>query len=48
MAVDVESFCWRLAELPQSKPDGFDSSLVEGAFGMAEKFLIAFDTLKQG
>ena len=26
------------AELPQSKPDGFDSSLWEGAFGMARKF----------
>ena len=26
------------AELPQSKPDGFDSSLREGAFGMARKF----------
>ena len=25
-------------ELPQSKPDGFDSSLWEGAFGMARKF----------
>ena len=27
------------AELPQSKPDGFDSSLREGAFGMAVRFL---------
>jgi hypothetical protein len=26
------------AELPQSKPDGFASSLWEGAFGMAGKF----------
>ena len=26
------------AELPQSKPDGFASSLGEGAFGMAGKF----------
>ena len=26
------------AELPQSKPIGFDSSLWEGAFGMAGKF----------
>ena len=26
------------AELPQSKPGGFDSSLGEGAFGMAGKF----------
>ncbi len=25
-------------ELPQSKPDGFASSLWEGAFGMAESF----------
>ena len=25
-------------ELPQSKPDGFDSSLKEGAFGMAVQF----------
>ena len=25
-------------ELPQSKPDGFDSSLWEGAFGMTGKF----------
>ena len=25
-------------ELPQSKPDGFASSLGEGAFGMAGKF----------
>ena len=27
------------AELPQSKPDGFDSSLREGAFGIAVRFL---------
>ena len=27
------------AELPQSKPDGFASSLGEGAFGMVGKFL---------
>ena len=26
-------------ELPQSKPDGFASSLWEGAFGMAAKYL---------
>ena len=32
-------------ELPQSKPDGFDSSLGEGAFGMAGRFLIASETL---
>ena len=25
-------------ELPQSKPDGFDSSLWEGAFGMVAQF----------
>ena len=25
-------------KLPQSKPDGFASSLEEGAFGMARKF----------
>ena len=28
----------RKTELPQSKPDGFASSLWEGAFGMAAKF----------
>ena len=28
----------RKTELPQSKPDGFASSLGEGAFGMAGKF----------
>ena len=27
-------------ELPQSKPDGFASSLWEGAFGMAAKFSV--------
>ncbi len=32
-------------ELPQSKPDGFDSSLWEGAFGMAGKFLVTSETL---
>ena len=32
-------------ELPQSKPDGFDCSLWEGAFGMAGKLLIALETL---
>ena len=32
-------------ELPQSKPVGFDSSLWEGAFGMAGKLLIALETL---
>ena len=29
---------WGGDELPQSKPDGFDSSLWEGAFGMTGKF----------
>ena len=33
------------AELPQSKPDGFASSLGEGAFGMAGRFLVALETL---
>ena len=28
----------RMAELPQSKPNGFASSLWEGAFGIAGKF----------
>ena len=32
-------------KLPQSKPDGFASSLWEGAFGMAGKFLVALETL---
>ena len=32
-------------ELPQSKPVGFDSSLGEGASGMAGKLLIALETL---
>ena len=32
-------------ELPQSKPDGFASSLGEGASGAAAKFLIASETL---
>ena len=27
-----------MGELPQSKPDGFASSLGEGAFGMAVQF----------
>ena len=38
----------RWNELPQSKPDGFASSLGEGAFGMAAQFLIASDTLATG
>ena len=37
-----------VAELPQSKPDGFASSLGEGAFGMAGKFLIVLETLATG
>ena len=32
-------------KLPQSKPDGFASSLGEGASGVVGRFLIAFDTL---
>ena len=32
-------------ELPQSKPDGFDCSLSEGAFGMVGKLLIAPEAL---
>ena len=32
-------------ELPQSKPNGFASSLWAGAFGMAGRFLVALDTL---
>ena len=32
-------------ELPQSKPDGFASSLWEGASGAVAKFLIASETL---
>ena len=42
----LAGFQW--AELPQSKPDGFASSLWEGAFGMAVQFLIASDTLATG
>ena len=34
-----------MCKLPQSKPDGFASSLGEGAFGMAGKFLIVLETL---
>ena len=36
------------AELPQSKPDGFDSSLREGAFGMARKFPTKAQSLRVG
>ena len=32
-------------ELPQAKPDGFASSLGEGASGAVAKFLIASETL---
>ena len=35
-------------ELPQAKPDGFASSLGEGAFGMEGSFLIASETLTTG
>ena len=34
------------AELPQSKPDGFDSSLWEGAFGIAGKFAVKLQSLR--
>ena len=33
-------------ELPQAKPDGFASSLWEGAFGMAGRFLAKVQTLR--
>ena len=33
-------------KLPQSKPDGFDSSLWEGAFGMAIQFLAEVQSLR--
>ena len=36
----------RLGELPQSKPDGFDSSLWEGAFGMAGRFRAKAQSLR--
>ena len=38
----------RRNELPQSKPDGFASSLREGAFGTMGRVLIASDTLATG
>ena len=38
-------FSWDFGGLPQSKPDGFDSSLGEGASGAMAKFLIASETL---
>ncbi len=34
-------------KLPQSKPDGFASSLWEGAFGMAEKFAAQVQSLRE-
>ena len=34
------------AELPQSKPDGFASSLWEGAFGMAARFPTKVQSLR--
>ena len=34
-------------KLPQSKPDGFASSLGEGAFGMAEKFAAQVQSLRE-
>ena len=37
-----------IRELPQSKPDGFASSLWEGAFGMTGRFLVTFDTSVAG
>ena len=39
-AISEEKFFadFQRAQLPQSKPDGFDSSLWEGAFGIAGKF----------
>ena len=33
-------------KLPQSKPDGFDSSLGEGAFGMAVQFAAQAQSLR--
>ena len=38
----------RKTELPQSKPDGFASSLWEGAFGMAGKFPAKPQSLRAG
>ena len=37
---------WGAAELPQSKPDGFASSLWEGAFGIAVKFPAKVQSLR--
>ena len=36
----------RKTELPQSKPDGFASSLGEGAFGIAGKFAVKLQTFR--
>ena len=38
----------RVGKLPQSKPDGFASSLWEGAFGIAGKFLAKVQALRTG
>ena len=38
-------FSWGFGGLPQAKPDGFASSLGEGASGAMAKFLIASETL---
>ena len=38
-------FSWGFQELPQSKPDGFASSLGEGVSSAVAKFLIASETL---
>ena len=38
----------RVGKLPQSKPDGFASSLWEGAFGIAGKFLAKVQALQVG
>ena len=37
----------RKTELPQSKPDGFASSLWEGAFGMAVQFPAKVQSLRE-
>ena len=44
-AIRVYFFMEVLRKLPQAKPDGFASSLGEGASGAAAKFLIASETL---
>ena len=40
------SACRKRAKLLQSKPNGFDSSLGEGASGMAEKFPAKAESLR--